>query len=179
MTTRAIKLAQLALTLTLLSSTVTAVAGDSTRTAVGSAIGGGVGAVIGREVGGDNGAIVGAAVGGAAGGAVSAQGADKTGAAIGGAIGGASGAVVGGHVGGANGEVIGAAAGAAAGGVIGGKVTRESHSQTADYGYERYPAQDSAGGYTNKVDWDDNDGPGRRGRGHAYGHSKHHKHLKH
>ncbi len=56
-----------------LLSAQAALAGDSTKTAVGGGVGGALGNVVGGAIGGSTGAAIGAGLGGAAGGAMTAK----------------------------------------------------------------------------------------------------------
>jgi hypothetical protein len=133
-----------------------AIAGDSNaKTAIGGGLGAITGTAIGGVVGGETGEVVGGAVGGGLGGAVTTKGDGQTGAVIGGAVGGAGGAYVGRKTSDSKtGAIIGSGIGGAVGSVAG-KVIDEPakpNAKTKNY-YSKHK---------------------KHGKGHAYGHQKHH-----
>lgn len=137
-------------------------AGGTTEAGVGGALGGVLGSVVGQSLGGNTGSTIGAALGGAGGSAVGADKRSRGQAAIGGALGAAGGNVVGRSMGGTTGSLIGSAAGGGAGGALGNYMGNQSNDDDDRRSYR---------GHGDRRYYRD-DHPGR---GHAYGHRKHHR----
>mgnify|MGYP001085180976 CR=1 FL=1 len=138
-------------------------AGGTTEAGVGGALGGVLGSVVGQSLGGNTGSTIGAALGGAGGSAVGANKHSRGEAAIGGALGAAGGNVVGRSMGGTTGSLIGSAAGGGAGGALGNYMGNK-YDDEGDNDSRSYRGHGDRGYYRD----------GHPGRGHAYGHRKHH-----